>query len=146
TLTKWVAEPGRTWREVLSAYKRAGAGLAAAHDVGLVHRDFKPDNVLVGQDGSIHVTDFGLARLADATAPTEGIASDSAQAVARPADTVGPPAYMAPEQFRGRAADQRTDQFSFCVALYEGLYGQRPFAGDTVAQVRQNIIEDRVAD
>ncbi|HTM23158.1 MAG TPA: serine/threonine-protein kinase [Kofleriaceae bacterium] len=129
TLRQWLERTRPPWREVIAAFVRAGSGLAAAHRAGIVHRDFKPDNVLVGGDGRVAVTDFGLAR-ATPDADEDG----QAPAGARPGGTVtqtgarlGTPAYMAPEQYRGDAADARSDQFSFCVALYEALYGERPF-------------------
>jgi len=132
TLAEWSAGQARGWRAVLSMYTAAAQGLAAAHAVGLVHRDFKPGNVMLGRDGRVRVLDFGLAR-ADITTPTSP--DDSPLAAATPTATgalVGTPAYMAPEQFSGEAIDARTDQFSFCVALFEALYGVRPFAGETV--------------
>ncbi|MFO7564759.1 MAG: protein kinase [Enhygromyxa sp.] len=132
TLRQWLASDPRPDRAaILAMFTRAGHGLAAAHAIGLVHRDFKPDNVLIGADGRARVTDFGLARLiADAS-------SDGAQETCR----VGTPAYMAPEQWRGAAGDTRSDQFSFCVALYEALFGRRPFAGDSVAALARSVCE-----
>jgi serine/threonine protein kinase len=124
TLRQWLgglrAAP-RSWREVLARFLPAGRGLAAAHAAGLVHRDFKPENVLLGRDGRVRVADFGLAE----AAPEPG-----GKLAALPAEwglVLGTPAYMAPEQLRGIAVDARSDQFSFCVALFEALYG-RPSA------------------
>ncbi|MCY1023809.1 serine/threonine-protein kinase [Pyxidicoccus sp. MSG2] len=147
TLRHWLAEAPHPWREVLARFLHAGQGLAAAHAVGLVHRDFKPDNVLLGDDGQVRVTDFGLARLA----PAEPVTGDSPTPEASPkeGDTLagvrqGTPAYMSPEQWRGGRADARSDQFSFCVTLYEALFGQRPFAGGTTAERARALREGRV--
>jgi serine/threonine-protein kinase len=129
TLAEWLRQRERPWHEVLGLFLEAGRGLAAAHRAGLVHRDFKPANVLVGADGRPRVTDFGLVRLgaaweeAVAEAPTGGSEPMLTQAGAVP----GTPAYMSPEQLAGRPVDARGDQFSFCVALHEALYGLRPF-------------------
>src|SRR5690606_9909138 len=120
--------------EVLAAYRQAAAGLAAAHDKGLVHRDFKPDNAIIGHDGRVRVLDFGLAREQDGDGPDdpEGVADERGIDVVTEDGTVlGTPAYMAPEQFLGERLDARTDQFALCVSLYEALYGQRPFEGQT---------------
>jgi serine/threonine-protein kinase len=126
TLRQWRQRHERPWREVLAVYLEAGRGLAAAHDAGLVHRDFKPENALVGKDGRVRVTDFGLARI-DAGPPVLGQAPD--------ADTelvMGTPGYMAPEVLLGQPVDARSDLFSFCVSLYEALYQRPAFPGDTV--------------
>ncbi|WNG24810.1 tetratricopeptide repeat protein [Cystobacter fuscus] len=133
TLRGWLEETPRPWREVLACFLQAGRGLAAAHAVGLVHRDFKPDNVLLGDDGQVRVTDFGLARADSAAgAPLGPPVGDVLPREAPPSrgDSVGvrlgTPAYMSPEQWRGEHADASSDQYSFCVALHEALFGQRP--------------------
>jgi tetratricopeptide (TPR) repeat protein/predicted Ser/Thr protein kinase len=148
TLRQWLAEESRSWREIVAVFLAAGRGLAAAHAAGLAHRDFKPDNVLLGRDGRVKVADFGLARPAgeaDAGIPRDGFSTSfggnssggnsSVGILATPltqwGTALGTPAYMAPEQLRGEAADARSDQFSFCVSLWEALYGERPFAGNS---------------
>jgi eukaryotic-like serine/threonine-protein kinase len=113
------------WREVIGAYLQAARGLAAAHAAGLVHRDFKPDNVLCGEDGRVRVADFGLAGVDPPAARGSAPRFD--------ADTVtgavlGTPRYMAPEASRGEPVDARADQFSFCVSLFEALFDAHPYA------------------
>jgi tetratricopeptide (TPR) repeat protein len=125
-LRQWRQQHERPWREVLAMYLEAGRGLAAAHDAGLVHRDFKPENVLVGKDGRARVTDFGLARI-DAGAPVIGQESEPEAEM-----VIGTPGYMAPEVLLGEPVDARSDLFSFCVALYEALYQRPAFPGDTI--------------
>jgi eukaryotic-like serine/threonine-protein kinase len=147
TLTSWLRAEARSWREVRDVFVQAGRGLAAAHEAGLVHRDFKPDNVLVARGGQVKVLDFGLARAAElragdpvseAFAPSPGEVAPAASVLATPLTEtgarVGTPGYMAPEQTSGGQVDVRTDQFSFCVALYEGLYRERPFADAAAAK------------
>lgn len=138
TLRKWVGVEQRTWRETLDLFLQAGEGLSAAHTAGLVHRDFKPDNAVVGEDGRVRVIDFGLvaARHPDPELqelPTPLAAPERAMDLnlTRTDGIVGTPAYMAPEQLQGDEADARTDQFNFCVALYDSLLGERPFSGAT---------------
>lgn len=117
TLHDWLGSVRRPWPEILEVFLAAGRGLAAAHAIGLVHRDFKPGNVLLGRDGSVRVADFGLARSSDAGArdPDEP---------GRP----GTPVYMAPEMFeRDVPPSPASDQFAFCVALWEALHGVQPF-------------------
>ena len=155
TLRAWLATRPRSWREIVAVFQRAGRGLAHAHARGLVHRDFKPDNVLVGRDGRVRVTDFGLARVlrdvADAapisSGPTHRAGARRAvdASLTRTGTLVGTPAYMAPEQLDGGNADARSDIFSFCVALYEALYGERPFKGSTVAQLRDVTSRGRIS-
>ena len=116
---------------MLEVFAAAGEGLAAAHAAGVVHRDFKPDNVMVDQRGRARVLDLGLsAALASQTIPS----SPSAR-VTEAGAFIGTPAYASPEQFEQKVADARSDQFSFCIALYEALCGARPFAGRTFASL-----------
>jgi hypothetical protein len=118
TLRAWMAEP-RSWRAVVALFLQVGRGLAAAHAAGIVHRDFKPENVLLGAHGEVRIADFGLARAIGPVETPEGDPTASR--------FDGTPAYMAPEQLRGEPADQRADQFSFAVACYEALEGTRPY-------------------
>jgi tetratricopeptide (TPR) repeat protein/predicted Ser/Thr protein kinase len=130
SLRRWLDGP-RRWQRVLATFVSAGRGLAAAHRAGLVHRDFKPDNVLVGDDGSVRVADFGLARAIDEpVAAQEGSSTPSGERLTRTGAVVGTPRYMAPEQIGGRPADPRADQYSFCVALWEALFGEHPVLGE----------------
>jgi tetratricopeptide (TPR) repeat protein/predicted Ser/Thr protein kinase len=132
TLRAWLREGPHALPRLLEVSRQAGAGLCAAHHVGLVHRDFKPENVMVRDDGRVCVLDFGLAR-GDASQSEDG-SSDSSRrldlSLTRADTVVGTPAYMSPEQHLGQLADARSDQFSFCVVLYEAVYGERPFQGD----------------
>jgi tetratricopeptide (TPR) repeat protein len=180
----WLHAGERTRREILDVYLAAGRGLAAAHAAGLVHRDFKPDNVMVTNDRQVRVMDFGLARpvgeardeAAAAALPVSGadkvhetfdpnldpemtvdlrknLAADTGPAsgkylslkLTQTGAMLGTPAYMAPEQFAVKATDARTDQFSFCVALYEALYGARPFEGDTFVTLMTNVTAGKVS-
>lgn len=147
TLTRWLADEKRSVREILAIFVEAGQGLAAAHDKGLVHRDFKPDNVMVGDDGRVRVMDFGLARPAvyaqDDLEPRETPSANAVGALENPVTVdgalVGTPMYMAPEQWRGVEVDARTDQFSFCVALYQALYRELPFEGNNLGALALSV-------
>ena len=162
TLRKWLVRGvggTRTRDEILDVFGRAGRGLAAAHVAGLIHRDFKPDNVLVGSDGRVRVSDFGLVRAEDDAVPgdlrktlertgahaalgSEGLGVSLTQT----GMVMGTPAYMAPEQFAGAPVDARTDQFAFCVTLWEALYGARPFAGKTAAELLYAVTQGELQD
>jgi len=162
TLGHWQHQEGRVWREVLEAYVAAGRGLAAAHLAGIVHRDFKAANVLVRRDGAVRVVDFGLARQElensgsnarpaelETSTPslslvTGDVSSPTDAPLTRTGVIMGTPAYMAPEQHLGQRADARSDQFSYCVSLYEALYGFRPFPGETLGTLRRNVLAGRI--
>ena len=180
TLRQWLRERPRSWSDALEVLCAAGAGLAAAHAADLVHRDFKPDNVLVDRAGRVVVLDFGLARRAPSH--SDELASDSqgtrradaarAKVSSRAPDhrtdsaavekrlhhlashsgdldveltrtgaLLGTPAYMAPEQHLGNPVDARSDQFSFCVVLWESLYGLRPFRGESATTTAVNVVK-----
>ncbi|MCY1069925.1 serine/threonine-protein kinase [Nannocystis sp. RBIL2] len=138
TLRQWLAQRPRGWREIVDVFLAAGEGLAAAHAAGIVHRDFKPDNVLVGADDRVRVADFGMARVFSAE-NSPAVAADDPDALAVTGALLGTPAYMAPEQLDGRPADARSDQFSFCVALYEAVCGVRPFPGRTLTELSDHV-------
>ncbi len=130
TLRAWQRGGARGWREVVAKMVAAGRGLAAAHRAGVVHRDFKADNVLLGSDGRVVVSDFGLARVGDRQddeAPAESFAPDGPASATVTGTIAGTPAYMAPEQHLGKRVGPAADQFSFCATLYEALWGQTPF-------------------
>ena len=195
TVTYWLQAKQRSWQEILKVFMAAGSGLAAAHEKGLVHRDFKTDNVMIDRGGQVRVMDFGLARQAEksgsvdaaaAARPTPAFAlkivsstirsqpiddtdtktltlRPESEAVPRPLTgpsssgmfearltrtgaMMGTPAYMAPEQFLGTPTDARSDQFSFCIALYEALYGERPFEGNSMSSLTANVVQGNVRD
>lgn len=144
TLRQWQEQAARTPGELVELYQAAGRGLAAAHAAGIVHRDFKPDNVLIGSDGRPRVTDFGLAGGLGGPRADAG-AGDDPLALTRTGTLAGTPVYMAPEQFAGGNVDSRSDQWAFCVSLFEALCGQRPFAGATWDELAANVSAGRIA-
>jgi len=155
TAADWIRGGPRPWRQVLDLLIPVGRGLAAAHAVGLVHRDFKPANVLLGVDGRPLVSDFGLARAG--AEPGDLRPLDSAEVTAeigrslvaaqltRTGVLLGTPAYMAPEQFRGAVATVRSDIFAFCVVVWEAIFGRRPFDGDSLVELVGAIEAGRLA-
>lgn len=162
TLREWYESEKPTLGELVDVFVRAGQGLVAAHEAGLIHRDFKPQNVMVADDGRVRVLDFGLARPgSDDSVDIAGSASGSFplvatgrnltssgfdEALTAEGQVMGTPAYMAPEQHRGRRVDARCDQFSFCVALYEAVYGERPFDGGSPTSLRKAVLAGKVRD
>jgi tetratricopeptide (TPR) repeat protein/predicted Ser/Thr protein kinase len=165
TLREWLRLERRTPEAILAVFDAAGRGLAAAHAQGLVHRDFKPDNVMIRHDGRVLVMDFGLARgeageagtpmteppdgeLPDVTELGSTLSSSRNQLsvdLTRTGALLGTPAYMAPEQFRGLETDAKTDQFAFCVTAWEALTGARPFAGANVAALALSVTTGSIA-
>lgn len=152
TLSQWTRQHAQEWKAVRDVLVGAGEGLAAAHREGLVHRDFKPANVLVEASGQARVLDFGLARAAEGSVhrAAQTTAAEPSQSkgmlavdVTRTGAVLGTPAYMAPEQFDGDA-DERSDQWGFCVAAYEMLFGTRPFSGSNADEICDAVTEGRV--
>lgn len=147
SLTEWLREKKRSWREVLEMFLETGEGLAAAHEAGVTHRDFKPDNVIISRAGRPRVMDFGLAHShSERTQAPKPPSSSSAlqRKITSPGIMLGTPAYMSPEAMYGRPTDPRSDEFSFAVALFEALYGVRPFEGNTAFAVAAEIEQQRV--
>lgn len=146
TLRRWLETP-RSWRAVLRVASDVARGIAAAHAVGLIHRDIKPENILISSSGRTLVSDFGLAKLVDLGTPggTEGeaeasiVASTPVGALTATGTMIGTPVYMGPEQLDAKPVDARSDQFSYCVTVYEALFGARPFAGDTIEELARHI-------
>ncbi|AGC41518.1 serine/threonine protein kinase [Myxococcus stipitatus DSM 14675] len=143
TLKEWM-QRRHPWEEVLRVFLDAGQGLEAAHSAGLVHRDFKPANVLMRNDGRVFVTDFGIARSLDQDSEEDSESSNSVELKHPPTapltqtgQILGTPAYLAPELVHGQRGDARSDEFSYCVTLYEALFGERPFHGHTLQELAE---------
>lgn len=155
-LRTWFRARTRSWKEVLEVMLGAGRGLAAAHRAGLIHRDFKPANVLVGDDGLVRVLDFGLARQVGTSAALEpddetllrsGVSGSDSRLdtpLTRAGTVPGTPAYMAPEQHLRGELDEQTDQFAFCVTAYEGFFGRRPFEGGNRASLMMAVTQGQI--
>ena len=150
-LRKWIEQQHPTEKEIVETYIAAGRGLACAHEAGLIHRDFKPDNVMIADKGRVRILDFGLARATELTeiglpelssAKLESLSPEQPllTPLTREGAYIGTLLYMAPEQFLQTDIDQRTDQFSFCVSLFEALFGRRPFRGNNAGQLRKNVL------
>jgi serine/threonine protein kinase len=146
TLRQWLAAGQRSLGEILQVFSAAGRGLAAIHQAGLIHRDFKPDNLMIRASGQVLVMDLGIARAdSSTTMPVAGLDDASVASVdlTRDGALLGSPAYMAAEQFAGAEATPKSDQFSFCVTLWEALYGERPFATDNMAALIDAVSSGR---
>ncbi len=158
TLSDWIvrrhAENPPSWREVLALMEPAGRGLEAAHAAGIVHRDFKPDNVMISNTGRVVVLDFGLARASE-EGPDTLTSNETGSRITRPpiggggsmqlpltatGSVMGTPAYMSPEQFSAQRSDAISDQFSYCVTVYHALYGERPFRGTTLPELTHAVL------
>ncbi|MBA3398134.1 MAG: serine/threonine protein kinase, partial [Deltaproteobacteria bacterium] len=140
TLRAWLAAAPRAVPEILAMMIAAGEGLAAAHEAGLIHRDVKPENVLIGSDGRARVGDFGLARDLDSKDdPVPATADWLLSPMTQTGSVLGTPAYMAPEQLAGAEIDARADQFAFCITVWEALWGERPFASTTFEELSRAL-------
>ncbi|HWB78929.1 MAG TPA: serine/threonine-protein kinase [Nannocystaceae bacterium] len=150
TLREWLDHRPRRWREIVEVMIGAARGLAAAHAAQIVHRDFKPDNVLVGGLGIARVSDFGLARGLQEEVELISNPIDShdslSRTLTRTGSVMGTPGYMAPEQHFGRPAEPRSDQYAFCVSLYEALYGMRPFTAGAIEAVARQKWTNTITD
>jgi len=144
SVAAWLADERRPWRQILDKFIQAGEGLAAAHAEGLVHRDLKPANLLLGGDGRVRVVDFGLARQLERIDVEESTQPNPVIALVTHTSLAGTPAYMSPEQVNRAGVDARSDQYSFCVALYEALFGERPYQANTPTAILQEIADGRV--
>lgn len=154
TLAGWEREQPRSWSDVVAVYAQAGQGLAAAHGVGVVHRDFKPANAIIGGDGRVRVLDFGLARsmeasprppTADTHVLTAPLVAPDAPSLTVTGDMVGTVAYAAPEQLAGTSATPASDQFSFAVSLHRALEGVAPYAGANAGELLDSIKAGRLS-
>lgn len=147
TIRAWAEASPRSWREIVGIFAAAGRGLAAAHGAGLVHRDFKPENVMVADDGRVLVMDFGLARVAgpDRDVSASDLHEERADLTVT-GSLLGTPAYMSPEQFDNGSVDAPSDQFSFCVSLHELLFGERPFKATSILELAACVRAGRIIE
>lgn len=148
TLRQWCRKQ-RPWREIVEHFVAAARGLAAAHETGFVHRDFKPENVLLDGRGLVRVTDFGLVNAVVSAAITTDPSSsvvDRNRDLTTTGAIMGTPAYMAPEQFLGERVTAQVDQFAFCVSLWEALFGVRPFRGETFGELKVSVLSGTIVE
>jgi tRNA A-37 threonylcarbamoyl transferase component Bud32/tetratricopeptide (TPR) repeat protein len=141
TLEQWLDERPRSWREIVEIFVQIGQGLACAHAHGIVHRDFKPSNVLLGADGRARVADFGIARM---VGDLRASRPDCETSTVESNGFAGTPQYMAPEQYEGVGVSPRADQFAYCNALYRALFHEPPFAGENLQAYAFNLLAGRV--
>jgi serine/threonine protein kinase len=141
TLKDWIRAERRTWRQVVELLTGVADGLAAAHAGGILHRDIKPQNILVAKNGYAKLADFGLAKL-EQPSPPKDATETLTDANTRPGAIVGTVVYMSPEQASGRTFDARSDVFSFGIVLYEAISGRRPFEGVSELDVLQAIVRN----
>jgi eukaryotic-like serine/threonine-protein kinase len=160
TFRQWRLSEQRPWRQVVEVLRAAGMGLAAAHAADLVHRDFKPDNIMVDRGGRVVVLDFGLARRAnthddDGVRDEDGSRPDPSRVtsgqeldieITKAGALLGTPAYMAPEQHLSKPTDARTDQFAFCVVMWEALHGMRPFRGHNAVTTAAHVLRGEIEE
>ena len=164
TLKEWLAVQPQSLDAILQMFISAGAGLAAAHARELIHRDFKPENMIVADDGRPRILDFGLARkdsnesassteheaalddLALVDTHVAGASGKLGDSLTQTGAILGTPAYMPPEQLRGMATNAASDQFSFCVALWEAVYRERPFAGKNVRELAVAVCDGDIRE
>jgi tetratricopeptide (TPR) repeat protein/predicted Ser/Thr protein kinase len=146
TLGSW-AKDDHDWQDIIRVYCEAAAGLGAAHEAGIVHRDFKPENVMLGDDGRVRVMDFGLSRAESSRATIDDrneLQVDRSETLTQTGAIMGTPAYMAPEQHNASKISPASDQFAFCVSLWEALAGERPFAGRSYGELAGNVVVGRI--
>lgn len=139
TMSDWLEAEPRTWRDVIDVMVQAGRGLEAAHRNGIVHRDFKPDNIMIDSQGRVRVMDFGVSERAVRKPGTRPDLQDDdiPRRDSFSSLIVGTPGYMAPEQLNAQPVDQRCDQFSYCATLFKTLYGELPYQGNTLRELRE---------
>ena len=151
SLRQWLTGE-RQFHEVLAMFLQAARGLAAVHEAKLVHRDFKPDNVMIGDDGRVRLVDFGIAKqeagpeLEAVALPEDARAEISIDRITRTGEFIGTPMYMSPEQLRGLSVDARSDQFGFCVSLFRAAYHTLPFPGEKLGALAQNVFLGNTVD